>query len=469
MRGLLMLAALSQALLTDCTATPASYTCPQEQDTNATNEALHFINEHHHHGYKFKLVNVDSRTAQEVDPCEVVMALTLEETKCHIVNPKPFDECELRPIGQMKVTAKCNVTICGGKFKPGIKEYTCDTEPASVAELVRICPDCPILLPLHDPKGLESVTVALEKFNNESNHKSHFKLLEVGRITSQFNMMFGQSYFAEFAIVETECSDKNKTEDKTACQPLCDQEAHHGFCISSRLGNDDLTVDCEVYEAQNTTHHHHAPFLRRHCGHRKGHWYHSRHHHPDHAGSGHGKRPDHAGSGHDKHPGHDKRPGHDKHPGHDKRPDHAGSGHDKRPGHAGSGHDKRPDHAGSGHDKRPDHAGSGHDKRPGHAGSGHDKHHHEEGHSHCFVRSDHPHHRGPKHHGDHHEHKKDPTKPTRPPQQHLPHSEPTPELPGSSEQIEFPFPQCHGVVKIPPSIHPICPFPHAFMRRGQKS
>lgn len=51
--------------------------------------------------------------------------------------------------------------------------------------LVKTCPDCPSLLPLHEPKGLESVKTALQKFNKESNHASYFKLMEVGRISTQ--------------------------------------------------------------------------------------------------------------------------------------------------------------------------------------------------------------------------------------------------------------------------------------------
>lgn len=57
--------------------------------------------------------------------------------------------------------------------------------PASSKALIRRCPDCPVLLPLHDPQGLESVKAATEKFNQESNQTSYFKLLEVGRLSTQ--------------------------------------------------------------------------------------------------------------------------------------------------------------------------------------------------------------------------------------------------------------------------------------------
>lgn len=57
------------------------------------------------------------------------------------------------------------------------------TVPAE--ELARICPDCPSLMPLHDPQGLESVHKAVKKFNEEKKHDKHFRLMEIGRMSSQ--------------------------------------------------------------------------------------------------------------------------------------------------------------------------------------------------------------------------------------------------------------------------------------------
>lgn len=57
--------------------------------------------------------------------------------------------------------------------------------PASHELLVQQCPDCQALLPLHDPQGLETLKIALQKFNKESNQTSYFKLVEVGRISTQ--------------------------------------------------------------------------------------------------------------------------------------------------------------------------------------------------------------------------------------------------------------------------------------------
>ncbi len=32
----------------------------------------------------------------QINPCEVILGITLEETECHIVNPKPLDQCNAR-------------------------------------------------------------------------------------------------------------------------------------------------------------------------------------------------------------------------------------------------------------------------------------------------------------------------------------------------------------------------------------
>ncbi|XP_016342755.1 alpha-2-HS-glycoprotein-like [Sinocyclocheilus anshuiensis] len=355
MRELVILAALVSALHAASlpTDTDVVYKCQEDQDKIATLEAESFINDHHRHGYKFKFVSLDSRSAEEkTDPCEVILGITLEETECHIVNPKPLDQCTTRKESETKVTAKCNVTISSVEGKAAVKRYACETESASHEILVTKCPDCPSLLPLHDPKALESVKTALQKFNKESNHKSYFKLMEVGRISTQW-MFSGQSIFADFAIMETNCT--NKEED--ACKALCGDHARYGFCKSSKVGNEEPEVECEIYEAQNITHPmKHPAQSRKDC----------KFHGPP--------------------PGH--RPGH-------------------RPGHV---HPHRPEHAG--HDHK--------DKIPGHR--------------------DHPEH------------------------PHLCPKGPS-GVPESAPQGRHEFP-CHGVVKIPPSIYPICPFPPPRLCRG---
>lgn len=67
--------------------------------------------------------------------------------------------------------------------------------PVSPKQLTRVCPDCPTLLPLHDPQGLESVKAAIEKFNKDSNQTSYFKVLEVGRLRTQVGILINNFLF----------------------------------------------------------------------------------------------------------------------------------------------------------------------------------------------------------------------------------------------------------------------------------
>lgn len=50
------------------------------------------------------------------------------------------------------------------------------------SEMMMICPDCPKLIPLNDPKGLKSIYEALTEFNKNSSNEHVYVLQEVGRI-----------------------------------------------------------------------------------------------------------------------------------------------------------------------------------------------------------------------------------------------------------------------------------------------
>ncbi|KAG7261887.1 hypothetical protein CRUP_006303, partial [Coryphaenoides rupestris] len=95
------------------------------------------INDHHHHGYEFKLTKVNSSRVEPVDDeCTITLELSLEETKCHFTNPKPVEDCELRRHMQT-VTAKCKVVLHFGPeganhqgTSDEISDPDCETYPA---------------------------------------------------------------------------------------------------------------------------------------------------------------------------------------------------------------------------------------------------------------------------------------------------------------------------------------------------
>uniref|UniRef100_A0A3B3SNI0 Cystatin fetuin-A-type domain-containing protein n=1 Tax=Paramormyrops kingsleyae TaxID=1676925 RepID=A0A3B3SNI0_9TELE len=183
-----------------------SIPCDENGAVPASQAAFQHISAQHHHGYKYKLRKSASSQLLKKDDlaCEFHLELDLEETTCHVVNPKPVEECVVRETHETKVQSNCNVTLTVVEGKPTVKKYSCSSDPASAEELQKICPDCPSLLPLHYPAGLDSIKSALKKFHEESNETSNFKLLEVGRLSTQ-HMLTGQSYLAEFAIVQTDC------------------------------------------------------------------------------------------------------------------------------------------------------------------------------------------------------------------------------------------------------------------------
>ncbi|XP_041696527.1 alpha-2-HS-glycoprotein 1 [Coregonus clupeaformis] len=355
MRGLVVLSVLAVWAL-PCASVPTRdtsgrhWTCDENEKEPGASLAMLSINNKHFHGYKFQLSNITSSTAEKGESdCKLHLELDLQETICHVVNPKSFKECDIRPHHETQVNAHCNVTLSITEGIAEVSKHSCNIEPVSAEEMVRMCPDCPTLLPLHSPEGLESVKAGLRQFNMDHNYTSYFKLMEVGRITSGYMMMTGMNYYAEFAIMETECNAKSRI-DTQACKPMCPDKARHGLCKSTLLGNGNVDVDCEIYEALNAS----SPRTPgRECGpppHKPGH-------------------PNHPGMKHHLPPLLHRLPTGNPSP---------------LPGFPG---------------------------RPG----------------------------GP------------PRDPHNPP--------PGPHNPPPGPHGEFPFPHCHGFVKIPPSIHPLCPFP----------
>ncbi|XP_018616515.2 alpha-2-HS-glycoprotein 1 [Scleropages formosus] len=265
MRALIVLSLLIQVLSIPPPphVDPHPVTCDEKGVQEASQAAEKQIAVYHHHGYKYRLTNTASSKLQKKDDteCEFHLELVLEETDCHVVNPKPLEECQLRQMHETKVVSNCNVTLTIVNGKTFAIKYSCHSEPASAEELVKVCPDCPSLLSLTDPKGLESIKEAMKKFHAETNETNYWKMLEVGRISTQY-MFQGQSYFAQFAIVETTCLRQDNPEE-SKCKMLGKEEVRFGFCTSTLLGDGEITVDCDLYEAQNTTahyHHHHHHF-----------------------------------------------------------------------------------------------------------------------------------------------------------------------------------------------------------------
>uniref|UniRef100_A0A665T604 Cystatin domain-containing protein n=1 Tax=Echeneis naucrates TaxID=173247 RepID=A0A665T604_ECHNA len=205
MKSLPVLVLLSSAVLL-CSAAPAleEVKCRADNNDAASRHAMHHINEHHQHGYKFKLDAVQDIKHEE--NCAIELHLDLLETVCHVVNPKHFEDCEAR-----QETDQVNVEP---RF---LRVCVSDRElPHKHLHLmVRICPDCPVLISLNDPEGLKAVHDAVEKFHEQDTSERYYILQEVARIKSGSFL---------FQTIVKDCTKQSKIVP-SACKPLCPDRA----------------------------------------------------------------------------------------------------------------------------------------------------------------------------------------------------------------------------------------------------
>ncbi|XP_039984572.1 alpha-2-HS-glycoprotein 1 isoform X2 [Xiphias gladius] len=421
MKRLHVLALLSSAALL-CSAAPAlePVTCSEDGGVAAARLAMHHINKHHHHGYKFQLSEILGNKVEKVDEdCNVELHLDLLETVCHTVNPKHFEDCEVRGEADGVVMANCTVTMAVKTGVAKVTKYECDTQQVkNNSATVTICPNCPMLMPLNSPAGLNSVHEAVNKFNQNTTIHHYYILQEVGRIKSGDIMKAGMRYYAEFALVETHCPVGSKI-ILEACKPLCPDTAHHAFCRSSYLSTNGLgSVQCEFYPPSTDAH---GPGDQEPI---------CRHSHPVHPPHVHGQGP----------PPHAHDHGHPPHAGGVLPPPHAhGQG---PPPHAGDGVAPPPAH-GLG---LPPHAGGVLPPPPAH-GQGPPSH------AGCGVPPPHAHDHGHPPHAHDHGHPPHAGGGVPPPHAH------GQEPPHGHGRVHLLRP-CHGLLKnIDPALHPICPWP----------
>ncbi|KAG8003224.1 Alpha-2-HS-glycoprotein [Nibea albiflora] len=118
-----------------CSAAPdvELLTCSEDNAAAAAHLAMNHINTHHHHGYKFRLSEIQGNETEKLDEgCNIELQLDLLETVCHTVNPKPFEDCELRSTHERAVKANCTVMISVENSDAKVTEYDCDTRQADL-------------------------------------------------------------------------------------------------------------------------------------------------------------------------------------------------------------------------------------------------------------------------------------------------------------------------------------------------
>ncbi|MCJ8731967.1 hypothetical protein PDJAM_G00205540 [Pangasius djambal] len=219
--------------------------CDSPEAEAAAQVALDFINAQHTHGYKYTLNQIeDIKVINKVDGTHTyLLELEFLETKCHVYDPKPVPQCDIRAKIETAVEADCDVALseAGGQFS--VVAFKCKTE----LETVGLCAGCAFLQPLNDTDGNQLVQDSLVHFNKNHTLNAAFALLDIGRLSSQV-VGIRPRLRAEYAIIETNCT----TVDNDICVPLDPVVARHGFCHAESHGLD-LQVDCEIFPPDNAT------------------------------------------------------------------------------------------------------------------------------------------------------------------------------------------------------------------------
>uniref|UniRef100_H3C5X1 Cystatin domain-containing protein n=1 Tax=Tetraodon nigroviridis TaxID=99883 RepID=H3C5X1_TETNG len=162
MRALLS-ALLLSSLLQLCGA--AALSCSRFHNLTASDLAVQHINQHHRHGYKFSLDDVSEAQLERVAGGVASSCSAPEGDDVSRGRPQRAPGVRSRMMGERAVVANCSVLITVKDDNATVSRYDCQTrQEMTNREMMRMCPDCPTLLPLDDPKGLEAVQEAIFLF-----------------------------------------------------------------------------------------------------------------------------------------------------------------------------------------------------------------------------------------------------------------------------------------------------------------
>ncbi|XP_007934223.1 alpha-2-HS-glycoprotein [Orycteropus afer afer] len=222
--------------------------CDDPETEQAAQVAMDYINAHRLRGYKHVLNQIDKVKVWSRRPMGEVFELELDtlETTCHVLDPTPVANCTVRHFMDHAVEGDCDFRVLKQDGQFVVLFAKCDSSPDSAEDVIKICPDCPLLGPVNDTKVVHAVEAALAAFNAQSNG-SYYQLLEVSR--AQF-MPLPPSTKVEFAVVATDCVAKDVT-DPTKCNVPAEKQ--YGFCkarITEKAGGEDVSVTCTVFQTQ---------------------------------------------------------------------------------------------------------------------------------------------------------------------------------------------------------------------------
>ncbi|NXT05805.1 FETUA protein, partial [Prunella fulvescens] len=232
-------------------APPAPLGCDDPESEAAAEAAVNYINGHSHHGYKFALNRIEDIRVVPQGPNNDIIFLELDllETKCPILSPTPLANCTVRSFTEHAVEGDCDVKLqkVDGTFS--VLASKCHSHADSSEDILKVCPDCPLLASLNNTEVLETVSAALNDYNSKTTD-SYLRLLEIGRAKIQYHP--GHVVATEFAVGATNCSAEEAKANVGACQLLPEDQSNFGFCTAVMVKgpSQDLQVDCQLYGHQ---------------------------------------------------------------------------------------------------------------------------------------------------------------------------------------------------------------------------
>ncbi|KAM9225342.1 alpha-2-HS-glycoprotein [Dugong dugon] len=222
--------------------------CDDPETEEAAHVAMDYINAHLLQGYKHVLNQIDKVKVWPRRPTGELFELELDtlETTCHVLDPTPVANCTVRQLTEHAVEGDCDFRLLKLDGQFAVLFANCDSSPDSAEDVRKVCPDCPLLAPLNDPRVVHAVEAALAAFNAQSNG-SYYQIVEVSR--AQFAPL-PPSTSVEFAVAATDCVAKEVT-DPAKCNLLAEKQ--YGFCkatLTEKFGGEDVAVTCMVFQTQ---------------------------------------------------------------------------------------------------------------------------------------------------------------------------------------------------------------------------
>lgn len=242
-------------LVLQCLGATATHLSPVPCDDKSVDKlarlAMTYINEDRQTGYKFALNRVYNVHVHPQGPAGKVYYLDLDvlETKCHILSPKSWKRCDIRPFMETQISGNCNTTVLhtpeGFSY---LYSYDCTLVPDPPEKLQRTCPDCPLLLAVDSETAVSTARTTLHKHNHQSTLPVKLTISTITRASHQISPVAAS--FVEYTVQECSVAPVQDV----LCEPAEAGKGAVGFCVGAVFGavpgQKVVQVSCEIFHPE---------------------------------------------------------------------------------------------------------------------------------------------------------------------------------------------------------------------------